>query len=150
MKGFFKKKEKKMIGSGIRFCVIFLCICIFVCALTMPEMFHRGTSLSVFPMGNVTLTLINDISAEEPPRPFNATFGDVTVHPHPCPPPSMGRDGGNKRSPPLVGGDRGGGKLSLVNKGRQTQDVDNALDKEIPMEMEAIWFAYGEETQYLH
>ena len=132
------------------FGVMFLCSSLFVSALFVPKMFRGGTNLSAFPMGNVTLTLINDISAEVPPRPFNATFWDVTVHPHPCPPPSMGRDGGNKRSPPLVGGDRGGGKLSLVNKGRQTQDVDNALDKEIPMEIETIWFTYGEETQYLH
>ncbi|CAG1769509.1 partial putative protease, partial [uncultured bacterium] len=36
----------------------------------------------------------------------------VTTHPHPCPPPSRGRKyAGNKCSPPLVGGVRGGGEL---------------------------------------
>ena len=36
----------------------------------------------------------------------------VTIHPHPCPPPSRGRKyGSNKRSPPLVGGVRGGDVL---------------------------------------
>jgi len=39
----------------------------------------------------------------------------VTVHPHPCPPPSRGREyGGNKHSLPLVGGVRGGDELLLI------------------------------------
>jgi len=69
------------------------------------------TNLSLYPMRSLTPTLINDISAEEPPRPFNATFRD---------------------------------------KGRQTQDVDDVLSKKISTEIETIWFAYDEETQYLH
>lgn len=112
IKFFFKNKEKKMWWRGMCFGVMFLCSCIFVSAMFVSEMFHRGTNLSTFPMGNLTLTLKNDtsaISVEEPPRPFKTTFR---------------------------------------NKGRQTQDVDNALDKKISMEV--IWFAYGEETQYLH
>mgnify|MGYP001586405269 FL=1 len=110
IKFFFKNKEKKMWWRGMCFGVMFLCFCLFVSALFVPNMF-RGTNLSAFPMGNVTLTLINDISDEEPPRPFKATFRD---------------------------------------KGRQTQDVGDALSKGISMEIETIWFAYGEETPYLH
>ncbi len=114
MKFFSKNKEKKMLRRDRCFDVVFLCSCLFVSALFVSEMHHMSANLSTFPMGNLTSTLINDISAisvEEPPRPCKTTFR---------------------------------------NKGRQTQDVDNALDKEIPMEMEAIWFAYDEETQYLH
>lgn len=111
IKFFFKNKEKKMWWRGLCFGVMFLCFCIFVSALFVPKMFRRGTNLSAFPMGNVTLTLINDISANEPLRPFKTTFRD---------------------------------------KGRQTQDADDALRKGISMEIETIWFAYDEETQYLH
>ena len=112
IKFFFKNNEKKRLQRGRCFGVMFLCSCLFVSALFVSEMFHRGTNLSTFPMGNLTLTLINDtssISVEEPPRPFKTTF---------------------------------------MNKGRQTQDVDDSLDKKISMEV--IWFAYGEETYYLY
>ena len=111
-KFFFKNKEKKMLRRHRCFGVMFLCSCLFVSALFVSKMFDRRTNLSTFPMGNLTLTLINDtssISVEEPPRPFKTTFR---------------------------------------NKGRQTQDIDNALDKEIPMEV--LWFGYGEETYCLY
>ena len=114
MKVFSKNKEKKMFRRDRCFDVVFFCSCLFVSTLFVSEMFHRGTNLSTFPMGNVTSTLINDISAisvEEPSRPCKTTFR---------------------------------------NKGRQTQDVDDALIKEISMGIEAIWFAYDEETQYFH
>lgn len=109
IKFFFKNKEKKMLRRDRCFDVVFLCSCLFGSALFVSDMFHRGTNLSAFPMGNLTLTLTNDISAEEPPRPCKTTFR---------------------------------------NKGRQTQDVDDALSKEISMGIETIWFAYDEETPY--
>lgn len=67
-----------MLRRGRCIGVVVLCSCLFVCALIVSEMLHRGTKLSTFPMGNVTLTLINDtsaISAGEPPCPFETTFG---------------------------------------------------------------------------
>ena len=108
IKFFFKNKEKKMLRTGRCFSVVFCCSCLFVSALFVSEMFHRGTNLSTFPMGNLTLTLISDtssISVEEPPRPL---------------------------------------KITIRNNGRKTHDVGNVLDKEISMEMEVVWFAYGE------
>ena len=36
-------------------------------------------------------------------------------------------------------------KTILRDKKRQTRDVDDALSKEISVEMEILWFAYGEE-----
>ena len=77
IKLFFKNNEKKMLRRVRCFGVMFLCSCLFVSSLFVSKMFHRGTNLSAFPMGNLTLTLINDtssISVEEPPRPFKTTF----------------------------------------------------------------------------
>ncbi len=103
IKFFFKNREKKMWWRGLCFGVMFLCSSRFVSPLFVPRTFQMKTNLSTYPTRSLTPTLINDISAEEPPSISKTTLRD---------------------------------------KKRQTQDVDDALS----VEMEVIWFAYGEET----
>ncbi len=107
IKYFFKNREKKMWWRWLCFCVMFLCSSRFVSPLFVPRTFQMKTNLSLYAMRSLTPTLINDISAEEPPSTSKTTFRD---------------------------------------KKRQTQDVDDAFSKEISVEMEVLWFAYGEET----